>query len=121
MSGDVHHAYLTEIAFPRDAGVKSHVYQAVCSPFRNPLDGRERRAIKAIASKPLGLITGAMARAAGVRDPGIRWRYAEDPTFANQVATLEWKGREAEMKIEKTVPGNPDRPKLDKTLDRKIA
>ena len=39
LSGDVHHAYLFEVAFPRGAGVQSAVCQAVCSPYRNPLDG----------------------------------------------------------------------------------
>ena len=46
VSGDVHHAYLAEVAFRRDAGAKSAVYQAVCSPFRNPLDDRERRVVR---------------------------------------------------------------------------
>ncbi len=46
LSGDVHHAYLFEIAYPRGAGVQSAVWQAVCSPFRNPLNGRERRLIR---------------------------------------------------------------------------
>ena len=38
LSGDVHHAYLSHVAYSRDAGVRSAVYQAVCSPLRNPLD-----------------------------------------------------------------------------------
>jgi hypothetical protein len=121
LSGDVHHAYLSEVAFPRSVGMKSAVYQAVCSPFRNPLDAKERRAIKTIASAPLGWITRAMARSAGVRDPGIRWRYVQDPTFDNQVATLEWKGREARMRIEKTVPSDPSRPTLENVFERVIA
>ena len=121
LSGDVHHAYLTEVAFRREVGMKSAVYQAVCSPFRNPLDGGERRAIKTIASKPLGWITRAMAKAAGVRDPGIRWRYVQDPTFDNQIATLEWKGRDARMRIEKAVPGDPERPQLENVFERVIA
>ena len=45
LSGDVHHAYLAELAFPRSAGVRSNVWQAVCSPFRNALDSRERKTI----------------------------------------------------------------------------
>ena len=35
-SGDVHHAYLAEVAFRKSDGVKSAVYQAVCSPFPEP-------------------------------------------------------------------------------------
>ena len=46
ISGDVHHAYLAEVGFRREAGVQSAVYQVVCSPFRNPLDVRERRVIR---------------------------------------------------------------------------
>ncbi len=121
LSGDVHHAYLAEVALKRDRGVKSAVYQACCSPFRNPLDAKERRAIKTMASKPVGWLTRAMAKAAGVRDPGIRWRYVQDPTFDNQVATLEWEGREAMVRIEKAVPSDPAKPDLEKVFERQIA
>ncbi len=38
---------------PARAGVRSAVYQAVCSPMRNPLDGRERRAIKSMFTRPV--------------------------------------------------------------------
>ena len=46
ISGDVHHAYLAEVAFRRSAGVESGVYQATCSPMRNPLDESEKRMIR---------------------------------------------------------------------------
>ncbi len=42
LSGDVHHAYLFDVAFKKDAGVESRVVQAVCSPYRNP--ARRQRA-----------------------------------------------------------------------------
>ena len=45
LSGDVHHAYLAQVGFLPGTGVKSAVWQAVCSPFRNPLDTKERRVI----------------------------------------------------------------------------
>ena len=45
LSGDVHHAYLAEVGFLPGTGVQSSVWQAVCSPFRNPLDSNERRVI----------------------------------------------------------------------------
>ena len=121
LSGDVHHAYLSEVAFKRDRGVKSAVYQACCSPFRNPLDAKERRAIKAMATTPARWVTGAMARAAGVEDPEIRWRYIEDPTFDNQVASIEWEAREATVRIEKAVPSDPDQPVLEKVIEQRIA
>ena len=121
LSGDVHHAYLSEVAFRPDVGMKSNVYQAVCSPFRNPLDTRERRAIQAMSSTAARRVMRGLARAAGVPDPGIRWRFVQDPTFDNQVATLDWKGRDAHMRIEKALPGDPDRPKLEDVFDHRIA
>ena len=78
LSGDVHHAYLSEVAFKRGSGVRSAVYQAVCSPMRNPLDGRERRAIKSMFTRPVAALTRALARSAGVSDPSVRWRLVDD-------------------------------------------
>jgi hypothetical protein len=121
LSGDVHHAYLAEVGFRRDVGMKSHVFQAVCSPFRNPLDARERRAIKFAASKPVAWFTRRMAAAAGVRDPGMRWRFEQDPTFDNQIATFEWEGKSAVVRIEKTVPSEPESPTLENVFEMKIA
>ncbi len=93
LSGDVHHAYLAEIAFSPDAGVESAVYQAVCSPYRNPLDQRERRAIGIGFSRPFIAAMRALGRSADAPDPGIRWRLAEGPYFDNQVATIRLDGR----------------------------
>jgi hypothetical protein len=121
LSGDVHHAYLAEVAFRRGERVKSAVYQAVCSPFRNPLDAHERGAIKFSASKPAELIAQALATAAGVPDPGIRWRFNGDLTFDNQVGVLEIDGRSARLRIEKAVPGDDGRPALETTLERRLS
>ncbi len=118
LSGDVHHAYLAEVAFPRRARVKSAVYQAVCSPFRNPLGTAERTVMRAAASKPMEVVGRALARAAGVADPPIRWRFAEKQTFDNQFATLDIDGRRAVMRIERTTPGETD---LEETLNRRLA
>ena len=106
LSGDVHHAYLADVAFRRGAGVESAVYQAVCSPYRNALDNEERRAIRYARTRPVAALTKRLARSVGVRDPGIRWRFREGPFFDNQVATLLLDGRSATMKLEK-VPRDP--------------
>jgi hypothetical protein len=104
LSGDVHHAYLAEVAHRRGSGMRSRVYQAVCSPFRNPLDGKERRVIKTLVSRPVAAFAGALARSAGVEDPGIRWRLRQDPIFDNVVATLRLDGRNASLRIERARP-----------------
>jgi hypothetical protein len=121
LSGDVHHAYLAEVAFPRSARVQIPVWQAVCSPFRNALDRHERATIR-IGNSTFGrVVSRALARAAGVRDPGIRWRFAEGPFYDNQIATLELDGREASLKLERTT-GDPalDKRQLVTSFERRM-
>jgi hypothetical protein len=121
LSGDVHHAYLAEVGFPPDSVMRSAVYQAVCSPYRNPLSEHERRVIRAGFSRPF---TGAMrvlARSAGVPDPGIRWRLAEGPFFDNQVASLTIDGRNAALRLDKTEAGDEDERRLECVFERPLA
>jgi hypothetical protein len=120
LSGDVHHAYLTDVAFPRGSGVSSHVYQAVCSPFRNPLDDHERRAIELGLTRGATLFAKALARAAGVGAPPIRWRFSEGPFFDNQVATLTLDGRDASLALEKTIPGEAHERHLETVFSRRL-
>jgi hypothetical protein len=122
LSGDVHHAYLAEVAFRRDANVRSAVYQAVCSPFRNALDAHERHMLRLALTRPGTAIGRALARAAGARDPEIRWRLTEGPFFDNQVGTIQTAGRRASMKLEKTI-GDPhtDRRSLETVFERRLA
>jgi PhoD-like phosphatase len=121
LSGDVHHAYLAETAFHPDAGVESAVYQAVCSPYRNPLDVRERRAIRAGFSRPFIAAMRKLGQTAGVSDPGMRWCLAAGPYFDNQVATIRVDGREARMQLDKTIGGEEDRRHLECVFERRIA
>jgi PhoD-like phosphatase len=120
LSGDVHHAYLSEVAFRKDAGVQSRVVQAVCSPYRNPLDAKERRVVEAGFTRPAQLVARAMAHAVGAPDPGIRWRCLEGPYFDNQVGTVRLDGREAIVRLDKTVAGDEDEKALEKTFERRI-
>jgi hypothetical protein len=121
ISGDVHHAYLAEVAFRPGSGLRSAVYQAVCSPYRNPLDSHERRAIKVGFSRPFIAAMRALGRSAAAPDPGMRWRLAEGPYFDNQVATLRLDGRRAGLKLDKTVPGEDDERRLDCVFERRLA
>jgi PhoD-like phosphatase len=121
LSGDVHHAYLAEMAFKPEAGMESAVYQAVCSPYRNPLERYERRAIEAGFSRPFTAVARALAMAAGAADPGLRWRLAEGPCFDNQVATLRVDGRKASMQLDKTVAGDDDERALERVFERPLA
>ena len=118
LGGDIHHAYLAAAEVP---GARSRVWQAVCSPFRNPLDRHERVVASLGASAPAERIAKWIARRAGVRDAPIRWRLVQKPTFDNQFATVELRGRRATMKIEKAVPGDWEHPKIEVTLERELA
>jgi PhoD-like phosphatase len=122
LSGDVHHAYLAEVGFRRGSGVKSAVYQAVSSPFRNPLDSRERAAIRISSARATEALTRLLARSAGVQPLDLDWRFVQDATFDNQVGTLEIDGREATLRIERALPGDDGGPPaLETTLERRLA
>ncbi len=122
LGGDVHQGYLHQADFPPSTGVRSTVYQAVCSPFRNPLNRRERLPLQALRrSRVLGRVIRRLAHAAGIRDPEASWRLAQEPTFDNQMATLHLDGRSATLQIERTHPGVGDNPTLETTLQRQLA
>ncbi len=121
LSGDVHHAYLSEVGFrPRD-GVGSRVWQAVVSPMRNSLEHSERRMIEATQTRAGREFTRALAHAAGVEDPPIGWRMREGPHYDNQIGTLSIKGRDASMKLEKTNPSDErDERRLETVFERDL-
>ena len=120
LSGDVHHAYLAEAAYP-GSGERSPIYQAVCSPYRNPLEEKERRVVRAGFRPPFTALATVLARAAGAPDPGIRWRLLEGPCFDNQVATLRLDGRSALIRLDKTVPGEAAERTLQESFARRLA
>ena len=121
LSGDVHYAYLAEVGFPPGTGAESAVWQAVCSPIRNPLDRREKAAVRFSCGRTAGAIGRALARSAGARDPSIGWRLCDGPTFDNQVATIEWEGPHAELALERVLPRGSSEPELVETFRRTLA
>jgi PhoD-like phosphatase len=124
LSGDVHHAYLAQVGFPCGSGVRSHVWQATCSPFRNPLSTMERRAVRFGFSRPGAAVTDALARAAGVPRPPVRWRFQDgDPRFDNQIGTLELDGTRALARLERALPSarGPEHPELTRSAEHALA
>jgi hypothetical protein len=124
LSGDVHHAYLAEVAYRRGTGMRSRVFQAVCSPFRNPLDKKERRMMRTATTRGGMLVTRLLARAARVAPPSVRWRYVHDkPWFDNQVATLVLEGRSARFALDRSEPPPREdgRLKLERVFERDLA
>ena len=103
--GDVHHAYLAEVASGRHRRELARLaggLLAVPQPARPPraarhprhLDSSRRRASPARWPAP-----------PGVDDPPVRWRLVHpEPWFDNQVATLQLDGRRASFTLDKAVP-----------------
>jgi hypothetical protein len=122
LSGDVHHAYIAD-ARPTDGQPpwQAPVYQAVCSPLRNPLDSNEKRAIKLAMTSGAELVGRALARAAGVEDEPLTWEIAAGPWFDNQLATLELDGRRCSFRLEKALGGGEELPTLQQVAVRPLA
>jgi hypothetical protein len=97
------------------------VWQAVCSPFRNALSKRERRIARAGDSGVARVLTRGLARSAGVDLPAVEWRLEQEPTFDNQFATLDIDGDRVELRIERIVPGDWRRPRIETSLERQLA
>jgi PhoD-like phosphatase len=121
LGGDVHHAYLAEVEFPDDDQVVTPVWQAVCSPFRNALSARERRIAHAGDSRLARAMARGLARSAGVKPPSVDWRLVQEPTFDNQFATLEFDGDRVDLRIERILPGDWRKPRIETSLERRLA
>jgi len=121
LGGDVHHAYLARVEFSDDTGVESSVWQAVCSPFRNALSRREERIAVAGDSRIPRAIGRGLLRAAGVSPPSAHWRVVQRPTFDNQFGTLGIDGDRATVRIERTVPGEWRRPRIEISLECEVS
>jgi PhoD-like phosphatase len=122
LAGDVHHAYLCEVGWPvGEADGKAPIYQAVCSPYRNPLSSKEQLVIRAGFTRGFTQVAAALAKAAGAEKPGIHWRLCDGPCFDNQVATLHLDGREATMRLDKTSAGDDDQQSLECSFERRLA
>ena len=127
LSGDVHHAYLAEVGFPpghRHAldGLAGDVL-AVPQPARR--QGAHGHALHGLARRRRVLMR-ALAHAAGVEDPSVRWRYAHDePWFDNQVATLELDGRRARLRAREDRAAGSDAEdpalRLERVFERDLA
>jgi len=72
----------------------------------------ERTGIRGLRTKPAVLVARALARAAGVKVPPIRWRELGGPYFANQIASLDLHGREATIRLEEAGGGREEEPTL---------
>jgi hypothetical protein len=50
----------------------------------------------------------------------VRWRFASEPSFDNQIATLHWTGQSATMTFERAAAGRGGEPKLAQTFEQTL-
>ena len=110
LGGDVHTAYVAEVAL--DSRQASRVYQLVCSPFRHPLEPRERRVIRMLKTPVAERLLRLLARTAGVRPPAVAWKLVRGPTFDNSIAVLALDERAAAVTISRSGGEEEDGPAL---------
>lgn len=73
-------------------------------------------------SKPVEIFGERLARLTGVRDPAVRWRLVHDkPWFDNHISTVEVRGREATLRVERTVPEDLGEPLLERVLEYRLS
>jgi hypothetical protein len=106
IGGDVHTAYIAEVSL--GTRQESRVFQIVCSPFRNPLKPRERRAVKLFNTQISRIACLALARSAGVRQADVSWQLVTPLTFDNSIAVLLLDERNAYVTIRRSAPEADD-------------
>jgi hypothetical protein len=111
LGGDIHHSYLAEAEFPgRRPGPA--VYQLVCSPIHNLLPDNFRQLQRIVTSRAGTLAGAIVARLARVPAPRLSWRITEGPWFSNMLATLDFDGRQARVRFDRSTPDPARSPHL---------
>jgi phosphodiesterase/alkaline phosphatase D-like protein len=120
LGGDIHHSYLAAVDFP-GARPRSAVYQAVCSPIHNVLPDQFRRGHQLTTSRPGSMAGRGIARLAGVRKPRIQWRITRGAWFHNMLSALEFDGRRARIRFDRTVSGQSGIPHLQPVCEAELS
>lgn len=121
LSGDVHYSYLMS-AETGNPSQRSAIYQAVCSPIRNPLPRLIRYANTLASFAVAGVFGRLLARTAGLHEQALRWKLAHRPIYSNAVATLELAGRSATVRWETAeLPDDSDLPDMVTIAQARLA
>ena len=112
LGGDVHHSYLAEVALPARISSATSVHQLVCSPIHNLLPNNFRQLQRIVTSRLGEVIGGTLARLARVPSPQLSWKLTEGPWFSNMLATLNFDGRQARVRFDRSAPDPTQSPHL---------
>ncbi len=101
LSGDVHHAYVSEARF--GDSVPARVFQLTCSPLHKHIPNVLPVVFRAGWSRRAGRLAARLAAWACVPAVPLSWRTVTGPHMGNHVAVLTLSGRSAEMRLERAV------------------
>ncbi|MER7184741.1 alkaline phosphatase D family protein [Streptomyces hyaluromycini] len=101
LSGDVHHAYVAEPAWPAGAAPDSRVLQLTCSPVHNSVPATIRVGFRFGWSALARFLGRRFARHGRCARPPVTWRKRGGPWFGNQLMTLTLHGRSARLRLER--------------------
>jgi len=80
-----------------------------------------RRGHELTTSRAGELAGGGLARLAGVRRPRIRWRITRGPWFQNMLSALEFTGRRARIRFDRTVSDPDGTPHLQPVCEAELS
>ncbi|MBT1091775.1 alkaline phosphatase D family protein [Streptomyces chartreusis] len=100
LSGDVHHAYIAEPAWPAGTGPDARVLQLTCSPVHNAIPLAIRLGFRFGWSGLARVLGRRFAGHGGCPKPPIDWRRTGGPWFGNQLMTLTLGRRSARLRLE---------------------
>ena len=121
LSGDVHYSYLAHVSLPPSATSQTRVYQAVCSPIRNPLSGPVRVMNAGASFGAAGLVGRGLAKAAGVPRPPFDWTVTSGPYFHNVLAELRLDRGRADVRWMAPSASMDDPPPLQEIASQQLA
>jgi PhoD-like phosphatase len=112
LGGDVHHSYLAEVARPDGVNSPTAIYQLVCSPIHNLLPDNFRELQRIVTSRAGAMIGATLARLARVPAPQLSWRITKGPWFPNMLAALDFDGRHARVRFDRSASDPARKPHL---------
>ena len=121
LSGDVHYSYLAHVSLPPSATSRTRVYQAVCSPIRNPLSGPVRVMNAGASFGGAGLVGRGLAKAAGVPRPPFDWTVTSGPYFHNVLGELRLDRGRADVRWMAPSASMDDPPPLQEIASQQLA
>ncbi|MFJ3701869.1 MULTISPECIES: alkaline phosphatase D family protein [unclassified Streptomyces] len=122
LSGDVHHAYITEPQWSDstpDGTPAAHVLQLTCSPVHNSVPAYIRAGFRFGWSGAGRWLGRALAFHGRTGRPPMRWRKTGGPWFGNQLMTLTLHGRKAALTLVQA-RARPTGAQLETVMERSL-